>query len=184
MAGSPKDKRATPRMRKPPKTLTLKQERFVKAYIETGNGTESARIAGYRGNNATLQSVATENLRKPLIVAALNRGMQTGAESIAVTASSVLADIDGIQRVALEKGQLSTALRAAELKGKTLAMFSSRIEVVPGVEEVTDGELHALLFELMERADDDTKQNLAGVLAGDAGPIGDLPGPTGDEAPE
>lgn len=53
------------------KRLTLKQELFIEAYVATGNATEAARRAGYRGNDVTLQSVGRENLGKPLIAAAI-----------------------------------------------------------------------------------------------------------------
>jgi phage terminase small subunit len=42
--------------------LTEKQKRFADYYIESGNATESARRAGYKGNN--LNKVASENLAK------------------------------------------------------------------------------------------------------------------------
>jgi phage terminase small subunit len=42
--------------------LTEKQKRFADFYIETGNGAESARKAGYKGDNH--DNIATENLRK------------------------------------------------------------------------------------------------------------------------
>ncbi len=48
--------------------LTRKQELFVEHYNITGNGTESAREAGYKGNNHTLHVVGYENLRKPAII--------------------------------------------------------------------------------------------------------------------
>jgi len=52
--------------RKPRKNVTLKQERFCKAYIANGgNGQEAARTAGYSGNDKTLRVVASENLTKP-----------------------------------------------------------------------------------------------------------------------
>lgn len=53
--------------------LTVKQAAFVAAYlgVANGNGTLSARIAGYKGNDNTLSTVATENLRKPEIKNAL-----------------------------------------------------------------------------------------------------------------
>lgn len=49
--------------------LTTKQEAFVAAYIgeARGNATEAARLAGYKGSDATLASVGAENLRKPQI---------------------------------------------------------------------------------------------------------------------
>lgn len=55
--------------------LTHKQNLFCRAYVgeAKGNGTESARIAGYAGTDATLASVAAENLRKPHILAEITR---------------------------------------------------------------------------------------------------------------
>ena len=51
--------------------LTTKQKKFVKFY--DGNGKEAARKAGYKGNNQTLSSVATENLNKPYIAEAIKQ---------------------------------------------------------------------------------------------------------------
>jgi hypothetical protein len=53
--------------------LTLKQQRFVAAYLgpAQGNATEAARLAGYHGNRVTLAAVGSENLRNPLIQADL-----------------------------------------------------------------------------------------------------------------
>jgi phage terminase small subunit len=51
------------------KALTYKQQAFVDAYA--GNGTEAARIAGYKGNDVVLAQVAAENLRKPQIQKAI-----------------------------------------------------------------------------------------------------------------
>ena len=42
--------------------LTEKQKRFADYYIETGNGAEAARLAGYKGKN--LNNIASENLAK------------------------------------------------------------------------------------------------------------------------
>lgn len=51
------------------KRLTLKQLRFIDAYMATGNGTEAARQAGYKGSYETLAQNARDNLRKPHIAA-------------------------------------------------------------------------------------------------------------------
>jgi len=45
--------------------LTVKQKAFVDYYIETGNATEAARLAGYSEN--TVSEIGYENLRKPHI---------------------------------------------------------------------------------------------------------------------
>lgn len=46
------------------KQLTGKQKLFVVHYIATLNGTKAARLAGYKGDDATLSTIAYENLRK------------------------------------------------------------------------------------------------------------------------
>lgn len=53
----------------------MKQRRFVDAYTgeASGNATEAARIAGYKGDAPTLGAVGSENLRKPLIADAISR---------------------------------------------------------------------------------------------------------------
>lgn len=67
-----------------PRKLTLKQQRFIQYYLETGNGAEAVRKAGYQlkskgGSNTmhqevvTAASIATENLKKPLISNAISK---------------------------------------------------------------------------------------------------------------
>lgn len=55
------------------RNLTLKQKKFVKYYIQTGNGPEAAELAGYGGDAASLKSIASENLSKPTIQEAIKR---------------------------------------------------------------------------------------------------------------
>lgn len=52
---------------------TPKQKRFYEAYISkaNGNATEAARLARYKGNDATLAQVGAQNLRKPHIAEAI-----------------------------------------------------------------------------------------------------------------
>lgn len=56
------------------KKLTVKQQRFVAAYIETGNATESARRAGY--SKKTAEAIGLENLRKPRIKESIQKRLQ------------------------------------------------------------------------------------------------------------
>lgn len=42
--------------------LTLRQQKFIDFYIEKGNATEAAELAGYKGKN--LNRIASENLSK------------------------------------------------------------------------------------------------------------------------
>ena len=46
--------------------LTVKQEKFITSYVQTGNAQQSAIDAGYPPKSA--HSIATENLQKPAII--------------------------------------------------------------------------------------------------------------------
>lgn len=62
------------------KGLTNKQKAFINEYFIGGfNGTDAARRAGYKGNDATLASIAYENLRKPQIKEEIERRMKESA---------------------------------------------------------------------------------------------------------
>lgn len=59
--------------------LTYRQQAFVQAYlIERFNGTKAARRAGYGGDDATLAVIASVNIRKPKIRAAIDALMDEG----------------------------------------------------------------------------------------------------------
>jgi phage terminase small subunit len=52
--------------------LTTKQNKFVEYYCQGYTGVESAKLAGYDSDDYnTLHAIASENLRKPTIVAAI-----------------------------------------------------------------------------------------------------------------
>jgi hypothetical protein len=53
------------------RSLTIKQRRFVRTYVETGNGTQAAVIAYDTDDPHTAHSIASENLRKPAIQVAV-----------------------------------------------------------------------------------------------------------------
>lgn len=74
--------------------LTGKQARFVDEYIICLNGTEAARRAGYKGENYTLASVASENLRKPNISRAIGERL----DALAMPANEVLSQLTDIAR--------------------------------------------------------------------------------------
>lgn len=53
------------------KKLSAKQKAFAQAFVETKNATQSAKLAGYNGENNTLRSIGSENLTKPNIQEAI-----------------------------------------------------------------------------------------------------------------
>lgn len=85
-------------MTKKGEKLTIKQQTFVAEYLKTGNATEAARRAGYKGNDKTLQSVGTENLLKPVIQGAINAAKSKVMNEAVVDAAFVL---NGLRDIAI-----------------------------------------------------------------------------------
>ena len=78
--------------------LTPKQQKFVAEYLKSGNATEAARRAGYKGNEKTLSQVGAENLRKPGIQGAIKEAKAKVMDEAIVDAAFVL---NGLKEVAL-----------------------------------------------------------------------------------
>lgn len=62
--------------------LTPKQTLFVSEYLKTGNATEAARKAGYKGNDKTLGQVGSENLKKPGIARAIAKKQEKRSQRL------------------------------------------------------------------------------------------------------
>jgi len=132
--------------------LTNKQFLFCEHYIQTSNGTLSARLAGYKcKNDAAFRSVASENLTKPNIRAYLSDRYK----EFAMTSDEVLMRLANIARASLtdycdengtidwkrvhkdgyalksiakgSKLEFESKLRALELIGRSHAMFTDKI---------------------------------------------------------
>jgi len=123
-----------------PPGLTAKQKLFIYYYLESPIGTRAAKLAGYAGNDRTLTSVATENLRKPLIRDALEEVYR----SRMMSSSHVLAELsdiatapwrDFVEVKTNDQGdtvhaqlRLADKIRALELTGKYFKLFTERTE--------------------------------------------------------
>ena len=103
--------------------LTEKQKRFIDYYIQTGNATESCRLAGYNGNN--LDRIGYENLRK------LEKFIEPRMEEVN------LEYLINTRKILLFWSRLmddetvkpSDRLRASELLAKAKGMFIQKVEV-------------------------------------------------------
>jgi hypothetical protein len=131
---------AETRQRQSRAQLSLKQQRFVKAYASLGNGTEAARQAGYKAGNAVGQQ-AYENLKKPEIIAAVQQEVERIA--LEITPDRVQRRLDEIGREAQAEGQFGPAVRAEELLGKSIGMWIDRSLTLTG--ELTGSHVSALL---------------------------------------
>jgi phage terminase small subunit len=102
--------------------LTQKQRLFVEAYLANPNATEAARRAGYKGNDVTLGQVGAENLKKPQIAELL----KVRVEEAIITADEILT---GVKKIALHGKREADQLKAFELLGKHLAMWTDKTQL-------------------------------------------------------
>lgn len=147
--------------------LTLKQKRFVDAYIETGNATEAARRAGY--SEKTAYATGAENLRKPQIQKAIQERLDAMEAAKTATPEEVMQHLtaamrgeireecivsegtgEGCSRARIMKKQISAhdRLKAAELLLKRYPTKPAREE-----QELRNEKLRAEVAEL--RTDND-----------------------------
>jgi phage terminase small subunit len=106
--------------------LTPKQDMFVREYLIDLNATQAAIRAGYSAKTA--RQIAEENLSKPDIAKAIQAGMDKRAEKVTITAEEVLANIKRLAQKAEDMDDNGNALRANELLGKHLKLFTDKIE--------------------------------------------------------
>src|SRR5687768_4076781 len=120
--------------------LTIKQRLFVEAYIETRNGTEAARRAGYAGDDYVLGVQAHDNLRNPKIKVHIENRIK----SHIISANEVLKELSDIAtadwreflqvkygkdgEVIHARPALGDKLRALELSGKYHKLFTEKVE--------------------------------------------------------
>ena len=109
------------------KHLTPKQQAFVDNYVATFNASQSAIDAGYSPKSARM--AGCENLTKPNISAAIANGLAKKRERRQFKPDDVLDSLLRLAVKAEQTNQLSPAIRAHELIGKQIGMFSDRLQV-------------------------------------------------------
>jgi len=105
---------------------TLKQSRFVTAYVlNGGNGRQAAKEAGYQGNDHTLAQIAHENLIKPDIVGALREPLESEEE----LRERVIRELKSLAFALPNDGLgVMAKLRSLELLAKCLGSFKKPAE--------------------------------------------------------
>lgn len=131
--------------------LTPKQRAFADYYIETGNATEAARKAGYKGKN--LNRIASENLSKLDIKQYIDERLAKIEDARIAKGEEVLQYLTRVMR-GEEKDQfgldasLQDRTKAAELLGKRYRLFVDKIEQKVDVNATT--KLDSILQQLEE----------------------------------
>ncbi|MBU0593859.1 MAG: terminase small subunit [Gammaproteobacteria bacterium] len=133
--------------------LTPRQQLFVSEYLIDGNGARAARSAGY--SEKTARQIATENLSKPYIQAAITAKQQETAVKLELRKEHVLlAHMEAIN-LARAQGQPMAMISGAREIGKLMGFYSvEAVEFVLGkneaslrarYESMTDAELMAIV---------------------------------------
>lgn len=111
--------------------LTPKQKSFADYYIETGNATEAARKAGYKGSSNTLGVTGSENLRKPIVSAYIKSRMAEIDAGRIATADEVMKFYTSVMRGEVKDqfgldAQLADRLNAGKELMKRFAAVDDR----------------------------------------------------------
>lgn len=103
--------------------LTERQKKFIDYYIQTGNATESCRLAGYKGNN--LDRLGYENLRK------LEVFIKPRINELDLKRTASLEDIFKFWTKTMNDNDTKTndRLKASELLAKSQGAFIEKVEV-------------------------------------------------------
>ena len=109
-----------------PPNLTIKQAKFIDAYIQLGNGAEAARQAGYSANTA--REIASENLSKPNIKTAISRRRE---ELMNDSGDKITRFLGLLEAEATDQDNSDSArVRSLELLLKAAGAFVDRQETV------------------------------------------------------
>ena len=107
--------------------LTDKQSAFVREYLIDKNGTQAAIRAGY--SKKTAGQIAEENLKKPEIKAAVQKGMEKHAERCAVTIESLTDELNEAATMAREQDDSNALRQAVMAKAKIHGLDVNKTEV-------------------------------------------------------
>jgi hypothetical protein len=123
-----RDHRSAANNSDPTADLTIKQWKFIQHYVASGDKQASAINAGYAAKSAHVQ--ANVLLNHPVVVSAIEAEMAKSAVRCAVSQDSVLR---GLVRESTYDGpgaSHAARVRALELLGKTLSMFTDQSAII------------------------------------------------------
>lgn len=139
------------------RNLTRRQQIFVSEYLVDLNATKAAVRAGYSAKTAGWQG--SQLIEKTQVAQAIADRMAEREKRTAITQDRVLLDIDLIKQDAMSKktdddGFLrmvdrSAALKACELLGKHLGMFTDKLALT--IESIPDEDLDGRIAELLRK---------------------------------
>ena len=107
--------------------LTPKQLMFCQEYLIDLNATQACIRSGY--SEKTAEQQASRLLRNVKVKSEVNRLKAIREKKVELTAEKVLKDIERVRNKAEGSEQYNVSLKASELQGKHLAMFTEKHQV-------------------------------------------------------
>ena len=112
-------------------TLTIKQENFCLAYIETGNASEAYRVA-YNAENMKAESIvvnASKLIHSAKVALRIEQLKESHRDRHAVTVDSLTTELDELRNRALDLGQCGAGIQASMGKAKLHGLLSETIHL-------------------------------------------------------
>ena len=122
--------------------LTHQQKKFCNEYLISLNATDAAIKAGYGKKSAT--SKGCQLLTNIKVSAFIDSKMQKAENKAEITAENILKRIDDL---ANNSRHDNVKIKALELLGKHLAMFTDKVIATMNVKQLSDQELEEMLPE-------------------------------------
>lgn len=126
--------------------LTVKQEKFCKKYLETGNASEAYRQAyDAKGMKADVINVkACQMLKQDKIAVRVKELQSLHQKRHEVTVDSIVGELEEARSLALITEQPSAAVSASLGKARLHGLLTEKMKIERSYEEMTDDELLAL----------------------------------------
>jgi phage terminase small subunit len=149
--------------------LNPRQRKFVEHFLANGNASRAYAVAGYRSRGAAARASAAKLLTNANIRAAIDEANRKAATQAEVNAAWV---IQRLKEEALREGEGAShpaRIRAVELLGKLLGMFTDKQELSgPGGKPIEhDHRLTSRIDELTNAFVAAARREEAGAVPGD-----------------
>jgi phage terminase small subunit len=120
--------------------VTPKQQRFVEEYVIDSNGKQAAIRAGYSPKTAEVQ--ASRLLSNAKVREMVDQARSQVSADLGITREYVLKSLREIGEEARQAGERTPSIRAFELLGKSLGMFSDKPDSsIAEIAKLSDDEL-------------------------------------------
>jgi phage terminase small subunit len=106
--------------------LTQKRALFVNEFLVDLNAVQAAIRAGYSARSASTNAYRV--LQRPDVAEAIRLAVESRAERLQLSSEDVLRSIVDIRGKAVTGGKFTQALKANELLGRHLKLFTDRME--------------------------------------------------------